>query len=104
MVELLQADYAHAIQPIEGMHFYCYRFRSRYQGLGDRAFSVAYYDYYLQVRANPPIRLAEWSGDKNLYYTANITTMRIVCSISHAPSLLEDKYVITRALVEIQKI
>ena len=37
--------------------------------------------HYLQVRANPPIRFAEWSGDKNLYCTANITTMRIVCSM-----------------------
>ena len=60
---------------------------------------VSNYVFYLQVRANHPVRLAEWSGDKNLYCTAHITTMRIVCS-----SLLEDKYVITCALVEIQKI
>ena len=40
--------------------------------------------YYVQVRANPPIRFAESSGDKNLYCTANITTMRIVCSMSRA--------------------
>ena len=31
-------------------------------------------EIYLQVRANPPIRFAEWSGDKNLYCMANITT------------------------------
>ena len=45
---------------------------------------LQYMTYYLQVRANPPIRLAEWSGDKNLYCTANITTVRLVCFMSHA--------------------
>ena len=37
--------------------------------------------FYLQVRANPPIRFAEWINDKNLYFTANITTMHLVCSM-----------------------
>ena len=58
---------------------------------------------YLQVLANPPIRFAEMSGDKNLYCTANITTC-VLCVLCHAPSLLEDKYVITRTLVVIWKI
>ena len=57
--------------------------------------------YYLQVHANPQIRFAEWSGDKNLYCMANTTTCGL-CVLSHAPSLLEDKYIFTRALVEIQ--
>ena len=60
-------------------------------------------NYYFQVRANPPIRFAEWSGDKNLYCTANITTYAL-CVLCRAPSLLEDKYVITRALMKIRKI
>ena len=43
---------------------------------------------YLQVRANPPIRIADWSGDKNLYCTANITTC-FLCVLCHTPSLLQ---------------
>ena len=58
---------------------------------------------YLQVRANPPIRIADWSGDKNLYCTANITTC-FLCVLCHTPSLLQDKYVITPALMEVRKI
>ena len=38
---------------------------------------------YIQVRANPPIRFAEWSGVKNLYCTANVTTC-VLCILCHA--------------------
>ena len=56
---------------------------------------------FLQVRANPPIRLAECNGDIKLYCTANITTW-VLCVLCHVSSLFEDKYFVTRALVEIQ--
>ena len=57
---------------------------------------------YLQVRANSPIRFAEWSGEwsDDIYY--DITTC-VLCVLCHASSLLEDKFIITRALVEIRK-
>ena len=40
LVELLHAEYAPLIRPIEGVHFYRYRFRSRYRGLCDLAFNL----------------------------------------------------------------
>ena len=59
--------------------------------------------YYLQVRANPPIRFAEWSGNTNLYCTAHIITYMYTCVfLCHPQNMLEDKYVITGALVEIK--
>ena len=34
---------------------------------------------YSQVLANPPLRFAEWSGDKNLYCTPNNITTCVLC-------------------------